>query len=63
MKYCPNCGNHITELWFEDTGSVVFDEQVNKWVEDEYKGDRRYSCPLCGYELDYDELVQLGVFE
>lgn len=58
MRQCPECLRPLEAVDYVEYGRIVWD---GKWTEKDWDVERMYSCPHCGVELTYSELIELGV--
>lgn len=61
VKYhkCPGCGKKLANIVYTTYGRKNWNGK--DWVEDNMYGSMNFSCPKCGYELEYEELEEKEV--
>jgi len=62
---CPHCEKVIKEIRYEDHGYVSFPHITDEHSSEEnYEWPvRKFFCPECGEEIDYEDLVNAGAVE
>jgi uncharacterized protein (UPF0212 family) len=59
LSICPGCEAELNVVYYEAGGKMVWHEEEKHW--ENVGSINEHECPECGYDLDYDEVVAMGI--